>query len=313
MRILVAGGGRLAVSVIEPLLDAGHTILGLLQNGRRTPPDRRAWFRTKRYLMPPALDPAALAYRRRIPVYWLDSMDGPELAPLRALTPDLILTAGFSIIFNEALLALPALGCVNVHSSLLPKHRGPSPFAHVILAGEKETGVTFHTMTREVDAGALLAQEAIGLNALDTSVTVYYRCCDLARDMAADVIEDIEVSGLKGRAQSAAAATYDPRITEDSVAIDWRDTAERIECLTRAALAYYPAWFTHHGRRVRVYRATFDPRPVDAAPGTVLETRPYPVVATGAGRLVIHYARATRPIPWNWPAPWAPLHLAEVL
>ena len=123
MRILVAGGGRLAVSVIEPLLDAGHAIVGLLQNGRRTPQDQRARFRAKRYLMPPALDPAALAYRRRIPVLWLDRMDEPELAPLRVLAPDLILTAGFSIIFNEALLALPGLGCVNVHSSLLPKHR----------------------------------------------------------------------------------------------------------------------------------------------------------------------------------------------
>jgi len=313
MRILVAGGGRLAVSVIEPLLDAGHTILGLLQNGRRTPPEARTRFRAKRYLMPPALDPAALAYRRGIPVLWLDRMDEAELVPLRALAPDLILTAGFGIIFNETLLALPALGCVNVHSSLLPKHRGPSPFAHVILAGEKETGVSFHTMTAEIDAGTILAQESFPLNALDSSITVYYRCCDLARDMAQEVIEDIEAKGLVGKPQSIAAATYDPRITEDSVQIDWRNSAERIECLTRAALAYYPAWFTHRGRRIRVYRATFDPRPVDAVPGTILETRPYPIVATAAARLVIHYARATRPIPWNWPAPWAPLRRAEVL
>lgn len=313
MRILVAGGGRLAVSVIEPLLDAGHQVLGLLQNGRRVPANRRAWFHAQRLIMPAALDPAALAYRRRIPIFWLDRLDEPELAPLRALNPDLILTAGFSIIFNDALLALPALGCVNVHSSLLPAHRGPSPFGHVILAGEKETGVTFHAMTREVDGGAILAQDRFPLSELDTSVTVYYRCCDLARDMTADVVADIEAYGFTGRAQETAHASYDPRISDESVQIDWRKSAEHIERLTRAALAYYPAWFMHRGRRVSVYRATFDPRPVDAAPGTVLETRPYPVVATGTGRLVIHYARATRPIPWNWPVPWAPLRRAEVL
>lgn len=313
MRILVAGGGRLAVSVLEPLLDAGHDVLALLQNGRRVPAKRRAWFHAQRFIMPAALDPAALAYRCRIPIHWLDRLDEGELAPLRALKPNLILTAGFSIIFNEAILALPPLGCVNVHSSLLPAHRGPSPFGHVILAGEKESGVTFHTMSREVDAGAILAQERFPLSELDTSVTVYYRCCDLARDMVCDVIEDIAAYGLKGKAQDIARATYDPRITEESVAIDWRQSAEHIERLTRAALAYYPAWFMHHGRRVNVYRATYDPRPVDAAPGTILETRPYPVVATGSGRLVIHYARATRPIPWNWPAPWAPLRRAEVL
>src|SRR5690242_16869244 len=132
MRILVAGGGRLAVSVIEPLRDAGHDIVGLLQNGRRTPPNKRARFRATRMFVPPALDPAALAYRARIPVHWLDQMDDAELDPLRALEPDLILTAGFSIIFNDPMLSLPGLGCVNVHSSLLPKHRGASPFGHVI-------------------------------------------------------------------------------------------------------------------------------------------------------------------------------------
>jgi methionyl-tRNA formyltransferase len=313
MRILVAGGGRLAVSVIEPLLEAGHDVVGLLQNGRRIPPRRRAWFRVSRTLTPPALDPASLAYRRRIPVYWLDRMDEAELAPIRALAPDLILTAGFSILFNEPLLGLPALGCVNVHSSLLPAHRGPSPFAHVILAGEKETGVTFHVMTREIDAGAILAQESLPLNALDTSVTVYYRCCDLAREMAADVVEEIAAFGLTGRPQEAARASYDPRITLDFVAIDWSDPADRVERLIRAALAYTPAWFIHNGRRVDVFRATYDPRPVDAAPGTVLETRPYPVVATGQGRLVIHYARATRPVPWTWPAPWAPIRREQIL
>jgi methionyl-tRNA formyltransferase len=313
MRILVAGGGRLAVSVIEPLLDAGHEIVGLLQNGRRIPPERRAWFRFSRTLASPALDPAGLAYRQGIPVFWMDRLDEAELAPLRALAPDLILTAGFSILFNDALLSLPALGCVNVHSSLLPAHRGPSPFAHVILAGEKETGVTFHVMTPEFDAGAILAQEKLPLNALDTSITVYYRCCDLARDMCADVVEDIASFGTLGKTQEASRATYDPRVDHEFVAIDWRDPADKVERLIRAALAYTPAWFIHAGRQVNVFRATYDPRPVDAAPGTVLETRPYPVVATGQGRLVIHHARATRPIPWTWPAPWAPIHREQGL
>jgi methionyl-tRNA formyltransferase len=102
-------------------------------------------------------------------------------------------------------------------------------------------------------------------------------------------------------------------MTEAAAAIDWRDPADRIERLVRAAVAFYPAWFVHRGRRVAVTRATFDPRPVDAAPGTVLETRPYPVVATGHGRLIIHAAHTTRPIPWAWPALWAPLRRAECL
>jgi methionyl-tRNA formyltransferase len=313
MRILIAGGGRLAVSVMEPLLDAGHVLIGLLQNGRQTRPGRRALFRASRLLMPPSLDAAALALRRRIPIFWIDRMDDAELRPLRALEPDLLLTAGFSRIFNDAMLAVPGLGCFNVHSSLLPRHRGASPFAQVILQGEPETGVTFHVMERGVDAGPILSQERLALTALDTSVTVYYRCCDLAREMAADTIADIELHGLTGQPQDESQATYDPKFTERDAAVDWREPADHIERLVRAAVAYYPAWFMHRGRRVEVSRATFDPRDVEAAPGTVLETRPYPVVATGRGRLIIHAAHTPRPIPWTWPAAWAPLRREECL
>ena len=313
MRILIAGGGRLAVSVMEPLLDAGHQIVGLVQNGRQTPPARRTLLRLTRLVIPPALDPVSLAMRRRVPVHWVNRMDDAELAPLHALQPDLLLTAGFGLIFSDAMLALPSLGCVNVHSSLLPRYRGASPFAYVVLRGERETGVTFHVMTPRVDAGAILAQERFALTSLDTSVTVYYRCCDLARQMAADVIEEVELRGLAGTPQDESQATKDPPMTADLAAIDWRDPAEHIERLVRAAVAYYPAWFMHRGRRVEITRATFDPREVDAAPGTVLETRPYPVVATGRGRLIIHSAHTSRPIPSSWPALWAPLHRFECL
>ncbi len=313
MRILIAGGGRLAVSVMDPLLDAGHEIVGLLQNGRQTRPGRRGLLHALRLLTPPSLDPAALALRRRIPIFWLDRMDEAELAPLRATEPDLLLTAGFSLIFNDAMLALPGLGCVNVHSSLLPRHRGASPFAQVVWDGDRETGVTFHVMERRVDAGAILAQEALQLTSLDTSVTVYYRCCDLAREMTADTIADIELHGLVGTPQDESAATFDRRFSEAGAAVEWRDSAERIERLVRAAVAYYPAWFMHRGRRVEITRATFDPRDVNAEPGTVLETRPYPVVATGRGRLIIHAAHLSRPVPWSWPAIWAPLRREECL
>lgn len=313
MRILVAGIGRLGAGVMEALFETDHEIIGLLQNARQVPPSKRRLFYLQKLIAPPSLIAASFALRRRIPLYWIDQMDDAELQPLRDLEPDLILTAGFSIIFNEALLDLPSIGCVNVHSSLLPKHRGASPFAHAILAGDDETGVTYHVMTPDIDAGTILAQEAFSITAIDTSVTVYYKCCNLAQRMVQDVVDDIELNGLTGTPQDRNAGTYDPRMTHEAARIDWRDAAEHIERLVRAALIYYPAWFMHRGRLVRVTRATFDPRPVTAPPGTVLETRPYPVVATGEGRLIIHAAHSTRPVPWTWPAPWAPLRPAEAL
>lgn len=313
MRIAVAGTGRLAAAIMEPLLASGHQIVGLIQNARQVPPSKRRWFLAQHFLAPPAFDATSMALRRRIPIRWIDRMDDSDLAPIRALDPDIVLTAGFSIIFNDTLLDLPTIGCVNVHSSLLPEHRGACPFAHAILANDKQTGVTYHAMTRDIDAGAILAQAEFPITPIDTSITIYYKCCNLAGDMALNVIDDIELHGLAGEPQDSAAGSYDPRITEDAAAIDWTQSAEAIERLIRGTLAYFPAWFTHRGRVVRVTRATFDPRPVIAPPGTVLETRPYPVIATGEGRLIIHAAHSARPVPWSWPAPWTPLRMAEAL
>ena len=313
MRVIIAGSGLLGVSVMEPLIDSGHEVVGLIQNGRSTPPAKRRAARLRAYFTPPSLSTHSLASRERIPIFWLDTMSEAELGPLRALDADLIVACGFGIIFKQPLLDLPNIGCINVHSSLLPEHRGPSPFAHVILANRAESGVTFHVMDEDIDTGDILHQAAFKLTPMDTGLTVYHKASDLARERILDVVDDIELEGLCGTPQDAAKATYDPRMSNDSAMIDWRQPAEDIERLVRAAVAYYPAWFTHRRRLIRVTRATFDPRPVDAPPGSVLETAPYPVVATGRGRLIVHAAHITAPIPYSWPAPWSRLKTADLL
>lgn len=313
MRIVIAGSGLLGVSIMGPLIESEHDVVGLIQNGRRTAPRQRGTSKLGAFLLPPASGTLSLASRRQVPIHWIDTMSESELEAIRGLNPDLIIVCGFGIIFKKPLLDLPTIGCVNVHSSLLPKHRGPSPFAHVILANETESGVTFHVMEESIDSGAILHQESFGVTPMDTGLSVYYKACEAAEACVLDVVDDIELNGLCGETQDAGAATYDPRMTHETAAIDWRDSAEDIERRVRAAQAYYPAWFTHRGRLIVVTRATFDPRAVDAAPGEVLETRPYPVVATGLGRLIIHAAHVTRPIPWSWPAPWARLRAADLL
>jgi len=313
MRIIIAGSGLLGVSVMEPLLESPHEIVGLLQNGRETPPSRRRLIGFRDRLTPPAISTPNLAYRNGVPVLWLDRMDRTELKAIRALGADLIIACGFGIIFNKALLDLPSIGCMNVHSSLLPNHRGPSPFAHVILAKRDESGVTFHVMDEKIDTGDILHQATFPITPLDTGLSVYHRSSLIACEHILDVVDDIELNGFCGRPQDPADASYDPRMTHEGAMIDWRQPAEDIECLVRAAVAYYPAWFMHRRRLIRVTRATFDPRPLEAPPGTVLETRPYPVVATGQGRLIVHAAHVSRPVPWSWPAPWSRLKEADLL
>ena len=120
MRVIIAGSGLLGVSVMEPLLESRHEIVALIQNGRVTPPAKRRAAKIREYLSPPSVSTPNLARRARIPILWLDRMDESELDTLRALDPDLIVACGFGIIFSGALLDLPNIGCINVHSSLLP-------------------------------------------------------------------------------------------------------------------------------------------------------------------------------------------------
>lgn len=313
MRIVVAGTGRLGASVMAALVDAERPVVALLQSSRGLSARERTWRRVMSRIANPDVDALALAHRQGIPVMWLEDQGVAELDAVRALRPDLILCCGFGLIFKPELLDIPTIGCVNVHSSLLPKHRGPSPFAHVILSGETETGVTFHTMTQHIDDGAMLYRARCPIEPTDTSATIYAYCCSLAYAHTADVVDAIEAEGVQGAPQDSALATYEPRMTHEAAAIDWSQPASEIERLVRASVVYYPAWFVHRGRVVRVLRATYDPRPVSEPAGTVLELRPYPVVATGEGRLIIHQAYAERRWLNAWPAPWAPLRSSEIL
>jgi len=244
-----------------------------------------------------------IAARHRIPIVWLDRMDDPGLAEIRAFKPDLLITCGFSIILKKKLLALPAIGCINIHSSLLPKHRGPCPFNYAILAGDSETGVTFHVTEEAIDSGNILDQVRIPLVSTDTGLTVYRKACEAARAHVLAVVDAIEQDGLRGVPQDRSQATYDKKLTAEDATIRWDRSAVELERLVRGCYPTMPVRFQHRGTTVYVLRASSDPRHVDAPPGTVLSDSPLRV-ATSEGAFTIRAAGTRFPVPWMWPAPW---------
>ncbi|MCH7959939.1 MAG: methionyl-tRNA formyltransferase [Candidatus Hydrogenedentes bacterium] len=306
MRIVVAGSGRLGASVLVPLLESGHAVIGLIQNGRLTRGfDRRlAMLRTRLFA---SLDqPLGLAQRQRIPVIWLDTMSETELHPLRELAPDLIVTCGFGIILKRPVLDLPKVGCMNIHSSLLPKHRGPMPFAHVILSDERESGVTFHVTEEAIDSGDILAQHAFALTPDDTAERVYQKACAVVMEHVVEVINRIESDGLSGEAQSADAATYDKGLKSEDVFIDWSRPAQEIDRLVRAGNPVRYARFMDGDTVVQVVESTFDTAPVPDAPGTLIAATPDARIATGQGSLTFRTAFVERRAFWLRPVAWKP-------
>lgn len=313
MRIAVAGSGRLGTSVLLPLLRSRHEVVAVVLDGRQT----RGWRRGLYSLLArffggqhSILHQAAV---HGLPKVWIDKMTEEELAPLAALSPDVLLVSGFAIILKPPLLRLPRVGCVNMHSSLLPKHRGPNPFCAAILQGETESGVTFHVMDEGIDTGAILDQTRFALGPRDTMFDVYGRACTIAGERVAAVMDAIEAQGLQGTPQDAAAATYDRKLVEADAWIDWGMRAEEIDRMVRAMSPNMMPRFRYRGRVVTVARTDFDAEPVSAAPGTVLRNRPPMRVATGAGTLILRVAFARRGVPFIFPAPWFRPKIGEVL
>lgn len=304
MRIAIAGTGRLGASLLAPLLKSDHEVVALLQDGRKY----RGWKRPAITACAPLLggrnNVVSLARRNGIPVIWLDRLTEAGLKPVRDLRPDLILVGGFGIIFKAPLLRLPRLGCVNCHSSLLPRHRGPNPFAAVLLQGDTQTGVTFHAMTEGIDEGDIIDQRAFSITSDDTVLSIYQRSCDLARERVLAVIDRIAAEGLRGEAQITALASYDKKVNEDAAWIDWTLPARDIERMVRALAPSPMPRLSHGGRVIRVAKVEYDEEPTDAAPGTVVANHPLVRIATGKGTVRLRVAFIGNPVPWIWPAPW---------
>lgn len=301
MRIIVAGSGRLGVSVLEPLLDSHHEVVALAQNGRGVSPWQRRAKRVFAAALPATDAPIRHALRHNVPLLWWAQQDETELAQVREFNPDLIITCGFSVILKPTLLELPRIGCVNVHSSLLPQHRGPTPFTWIIWGKDTESGVTFHVTEPTIDTGAILDQVRFPVEENETAVTLYHKSCEFVRERVVAVLDRVAHDGLNGTPQNPEHATYDPKPDDDALRLDWTQPAEELHRRVRGAFPFFYTHFSYQGRKVRVIRTTFDAAPVSAAPATVLHRGRGIKVATGAGSLTIELALVGRRVPRPWP------------
>jgi len=147
---------------------------------------------------------------------------------LRQLAPDLIGVAAYGQILPRALLDLPRFGCVNVHTSLLPKYRGAAPIQWAILNDEPETGVTIMKMDAGLDSGDILTQERTPILPEDTSQTLHDRLATMGAQLLLQTLPDYVAGKIEPRPQAADAATYAPKIKKEDGRIDWSQAARFI-------------------------------------------------------------------------------------
>jgi methionyl-tRNA formyltransferase len=211
----------------------------------------------------------------------------PEfIGRLRALEPDLLVVVAYGRILPQAILDVPRILPLNVHASLLPRHRGAAPIEAAILAGDAETGVTIMHITAEMDAGPMLLKRAIAIAPDDTQATLKDKLAELGAAVLFDALELVARGEAVETPQDESLATYTRPVKKDDGLIDWTRSATEIERMTRAYDPWPVARTTLNGQPLLIYRAAVD----DGAkrgepPGTLVAVTPDPLVQCGEGRL----------------------------
>ena len=228
-----------------------------------------------------------LAERHGIPVLQPARLRDPAFQDeLRALAPTLGVVAAYGRILPREVLDLPSHGCINVHASLLPRHRGAAPVQWSLMSGDELTGVTIMRMNEELDAGDILLQRPLPIRPEHTGGTLLTQLSVLGAKALLEAIEGLKAGRLQACPQPTTGVTFAPRIERAHCRLDWARKAADLERQIRALAPAPSAFTTVRGKLLKVHRARAESGSETAPPGTVLHAGLEGlVVETGEGSL----------------------------
>ncbi|MGE3268684.1 MAG: methionyl-tRNA formyltransferase [Chloroflexota bacterium] len=247
LRIVFMGTPAFAVPALEGLLSAGYEIVMVMAQ-----PDRPAG-RGRQPTPPPV---AAFARERGLPLFQPPSLKPPEaFARVREATPDVIVVAAYGLILRREVLELPRLGCVNLHASLLPRHRGAAPINAAILAGDAETGICLMQMEVGLDTGPVYARRSTPISPEDDTPILTERLAQIGRDLLVETLPRLAAGEITPEPQDDALATYAPKIQREDARLDWSLPALDLWRRVRAYRGWPDAFTTWQGKGLKVLAA----------------------------------------------------------
>jgi methionyl-tRNA formyltransferase len=279
-RILFMGTPALAAHVLERLIAEGGN--DFVVAAVVTRPDQPR----KRGLKLEPSEVGAVAARHNIPTLKPTKIRTPEfLAELRAFNPTLIVVVAYGRILPNSILELAPP--VNVHASLLPRHRGAAPIEGAILAGDRESGITIMRITEKMDAGPILFQRAITLAGDETQGSLKAKPAALGASALIEAVRGMERNALVETPQDEQLATYTELVKKEDSTIDWSRDAATIERMVRAFDPWPIARTTIEREALLIWRTAVAERPSveNVPPGTLVELTPIPIVQCGVGSL----------------------------
>jgi len=261
-----------AVRPLQLLLESAYNVVGVI-----TAPDRPAG-RGKRIRFSEVKD-FLLELDSQIPLLQPENLKDPEfLKELKALQPDLQVVVAFRML-PESVWSIPSMGTFNLHASLLPQYRGAAPINHVLINGEKETGVSTFFIDEQIDTGKILLQERTKIGPEETAGELHDRLMELGADLVLKTIGQLMAGSLKAKPQdqymdAASPLKKAPKIFREDCRIRWDQKGEKIFNLIRG-LSPYPGAFamleSERGKasQCKILKATFEAVSHREAPGTI--------------------------------------------
>ena len=263
LRIAFAGTPQFALPALRALLASSHRVVGVL-----TQPDRPAGRGRELRASPVKL----LAAEHGLPVAQPTTLKTAEgRAALSEWRPELMVVVAYGLILPPVVLALPRLGCLNIHGSLLPRWRGAAPIHRAILAGDSETGVSIMQLEEGLDTGPVLLERRHPISLRDTSGDVHDALSELGASALVEAIDGLVSGKLLPRPQPAQGVTYAAKIEKSEAPIDWTRSAAELDRQVRAFNPWPIAETTFAGETLRILRAAVaNPSGQHASPGTLL-------------------------------------------
>ncbi|MGE4071375.1 MAG: methionyl-tRNA formyltransferase [Lysobacterales bacterium] len=279
LRVVFAGTPEFAVPCLEAVLASGADCVAVY-----TQPDRPAG--RGRQLQPSPVKQRAL--QAGLPVEQpLTLKDAQVQSQLAAYAPELMIVVAYGLILPRAVLAMPRLGCWNVHASLLPRWRGAAPIQRAILAGDAETGVDLMQMEAGLDTGPVLLQRRTPIAADDSSGRLHDRLAGLGAELLREGLSRVLAGeSLNAQPQSEEGVCYAHKLEKSEALLDWQQSATELDRKIRAFSPWPVAEAVIAGERVRIHAA--EPVAASGTPGEpVHASRSRLVIACGEGALAL--------------------------
>ena len=279
MRVIFAGTPDFAVPTLEAIIADGQTVVAVYSQ-----PDRPAGRGRKLHTSP--VKQCALS--QGLPIFQPATLKN-EAGAIDQLQADVMVVVAYGLILPPEILALPRLGCLNVHASLLPRWRGAAPIQRAIAAGDRQTGITIMQMNAGLDTGDMLFQVTTDILDSDTGGSLHDRLAGLGAQALVDTLVQLETGAITATPQDDRAAVYASKLTKNEGALDWQQEAITLARQIRAFDPWPGCHCQWQGETLRILRAGAEAMELgDATPGTVLAADEDGIaVATAAGKLVL--------------------------